>query len=64
MTVWVLIIVAGLTSQAGRAIDASLSFRSESECREAAQAIAGMDNSVGIMAFYPARATCIKLTKD
>lgn len=64
MTVWVLVIVAGLTSQTGRAIDTSLRFQSEQECRTAQRAIAEMDASVGVMAIYPARATCIQLSKD
>lgn len=61
--IWVLIIVAGLDSGAGRAIDVSLTFTSQAECRAAAQAIADeTDLKVGSFHWRSARAACVKRT--
>ena len=61
---WVLIIIAGVAVNSGRAIDTSLSFRAEAECRAAQKAIADMDYSDGPAMFRPGRATCVQRTKD
>lgn len=61
--VWVLVIVAGFDGAAGRAIDASLSFKTEAECREAQKVIADeTDLKVGLYHWRAARAACIKRT--